>query len=75
MTVIFQGSIDAALKLPITHKSMRQLPPATAIVNKDGIPNSADDRVLYVNIIFFKSYREIDTVLSNNTIIVTSKYG
>ena len=30
VTVIFQGSIDAALTLPITHKSVRQLPPATS---------------------------------------------
>ena len=28
--VIFQGSIDAALMLPITHTSVRQVPPATA---------------------------------------------
>ena len=44
--------------LPITHKSVRQL----QIVNKDGGPNSFSFR-------FFKSYREIDTVLSDNIVM------
>ena len=69
---------------PFTHKSVRQLPPGQLeILNKDGGPNSADGRVLYVNVHlldvfslrFFKSYREIDTVLSDNTVIVTSNNG
>src|SRR4029434_2735821 len=36
---------------PFTHKSVRQLPLGQVeILNKDGGPNSADGRVLYVNV-------------------------
>ena len=36
---------------PFTHKSVRQLPPGQLeILNKDGGRNSADGRVLYVNV-------------------------
>ena len=60
VTVIFQGSIDAALKLPIIHTTVRQLPLATAnCKNKDGGPNSADGRVLYVNV-HFSAFSRLD---------------